>query len=342
MWIWRQSNLSIWSAAVTPDTKSSDRVSPIGNIWPPVIVTATKSWAILCLCHWPCSKGPMRWYSELNSDLDHCLVSEIVSWKLVQSTMTHKWLTNSGTNCCGDDILLVVDEFYQFLLLFQGIRLGCFSIFGLFLSFEILEFLCVFGFLGDEILKNCFFVKQIAIFPVTIRETNVNGYANCQINSQNSRHHRITTWLQCQRTTIETFHRIFANATSICSVTRFGCIAFFLIICVHGSGRTIPCVTCHFSMNAKRNKIFDKMKTMYVWLCVVCTSIYFLFFQNRNCHLWWASCQTVFTHSRNQLQACWTHVYVDGVCCRFFNRGTLNSALRRLIVFVPAFAPKHK
>lgn len=83
----------------------------------------------------------------------------------------------------------------------------------------------------------------------------------------NSRHNWITAWLQCQRTTIEALHRILANATLICAISRLGCITFLLMIRVNGPGRTIPRVTCHHNSNSFTRSEFEEIKCLFFNFC---------------------------------------------------------------------------
>lgn len=50
-WTWRRSDPLLWEASVRWDTRFSDQVSPLLNVWPRVLVMGAKSWAAPSLCH---------------------------------------------------------------------------------------------------------------------------------------------------------------------------------------------------------------------------------------------------------------------------------------------------
>lgn len=75
---------------------------------------------------------------------------------------------------------------------------------------------------------------------------NHNEYNDINENKLLSlRDYRISAWLQCQRTTIEIFNRIFSNALMICTISRLSSVSFLFVVCVNSSSCAISCVSCH-------------------------------------------------------------------------------------------------
>lgn len=74
--------------------------------------------------------------------------------------------------------MLSVDEFLQFLLLFNGIIFCYLWIFYSLLPFKFLQFTAVFVFLCNNILQDWFFIKQISVFSVRNLKTNIRSTNN--------------------------------------------------------------------------------------------------------------------------------------------------------------------
>lgn len=173
-----------------------------------------------------------------------------------------------------DDVFFSVDEFQQFLLFFQRIIFSCLIVFDSLLAFIFFQLLCIFSFLCDDVLENCFFVEQKSIFSVEWKGNTVEGNTQKLVEIElNSRHNRITARLQCKWTAIEAFHRIFADALMVRAISRFRCISLLLVVRVNCSGRTISCVTCHCSNFNSNFNCFDQFRWIYWYF----SSFFYLF-----------------------------------------------------------------
>lgn len=164
-----------------------------------------------------------------------------------------------------DDVFFCVNEFQQFLLFCQRISFSCFIVFDSLLAFKFFQLLCIFSFLCDDVLQNCFFVEQKSIFSVEWKENTIDENT-LKINEieLNLRYNWVSAWLQRKRTTIETFHWIFANALMVRAISRFVRISFLLMVRVHCSGRAISCVTCHCSNFNSNFNYFDELRRFYL------------------------------------------------------------------------------